>query len=227
MIFKTSIKNWAEADRPREKLLQKGRAALTDTELLAILLGSGSKQNSAMDLARLILKQSDNNLNQLALKDADELMKLDGVGPAKAVNLIAALELSIRRKTDPTENKITSAQDAHRLMYPILKDLGHEEFWLLSLNRRNVVLKKTRISAGGVSGTVVDAKIIFKKAIDHLASGLIVVHNHPSGNPKPSGADVRLTKKLVASGKLLDVAVLDHLIFAGDTFFSFAEEGLI
>ena len=224
-----SIKEWAEDDRPREKLLEKGRQALSDAELLAILLGSGTVSISAVELAKQILQGSDNNLNELAKLSVKDLQKFKGIGEAKAITIVSALELGRRRKeAEPVERaKITSSQDAYELMKPYLLDLHYEEFWVLLLNRSNSVIKKEKISAGGVSGTVADPKIIFKLALQETTSHLILVHNHPSGNLSPSKADIDLTKKIKEGAKLLDMQVLDHLIFTDAGYYSFADEGIL
>lgn len=221
------ITNWAEEDRPREKLLLKGRAALSDAELIGILIGSGTVSLSAVDLAKLILKEVNNDLNQLASLSVTDLKKFRGIGEAKAIAIVSALELGRRRKDSDTPKKmiITRSEDVYSLMKPHLLDLPHEEFWVVLLNRANMVVKKVTISSGGISGTVADPRKIFKHAIEHLASGIILVHNHPSGNLKPSEADFQLTKKIKEGGKCLDIPVLDHLIFTNNGYYSFADEG--
>jgi DNA repair protein RadC len=223
------IKNWAEEDRPREKMLLKGRAALSDAELLAILIGSGTRELSAVDVCKNILFQNNNDLNQLAKLSIKDLMKQKGIGEAKAISIVAALELGRRRKdTDKVEQvKIQSSATVYDLMKPHLLDLNNEEFWILLLNRGNMVMKKHQVSFGGVSGTVVDPKIIFKIALENLASGIILVHNHPSGQLRPSEADLRITKQLKAAGDVLEIKVLDHIIFTNESYLSFADEGLM
>lgn len=224
-----TIKSWAEEDRPREKLMAKGKAALTDAELIAILMGSGTRELTAVDLAQLILRSVNHNLHELAKLSLKDLMKFKGVGEAKAISILAALELGRRRKDSEVlkKPKITCADDAYEVIRPHLMDLNHEQFWVILLSRSNEVLKKVQISAGGVSGTVADPKFIFKEALEQLASGIILVHNHPSGNLKPSVADIDLTKKIKEGGKFLDIPVLDHLIFTNTAYFSFAEDGLL
>jgi DNA repair protein RadC len=224
-----NIKSWSPEDRPREKLLLKGTSALSDAELIAILLGSGTAKLSAVDVAKKVLAHVDNNLDSLARLTIKELMKAKGIGEAKAITIVAALELGRRRKDQSPEEKpkIDGAKTAADLIRGELMDLPHEEFWVLLLNRANRLVKKKKISEGGVSGTVADPKIIFKLAVEELASGIIVAHNHPSGNPKPSESDITLTKKIKEAGKLLDISLLDHLIIARDKYFSFADEGLI
>lgn len=222
-----SIKSWAEEDRPREKLLLKGRGALSDAELIAILIGSGNQEMSAVELSRHILKGAGNDLGELAKFSVSELKKIKGIGEAKALSIISALELGRRRKeSEPLrKEKICSSRDIYELMKPHLMDLPHEEFWVVLLNRANVVLKKTIISTGGISGTVADPKLIFKTALENLASAIILVHNHPSGNAKPSDADVLLTRKLREAGTMLEIPVLDHLIFTDSSYYSFVDEG--
>jgi DNA repair protein RadC len=222
------ILSWAEEDRPREKLMLKGKAALSDAELVAILIGSGTRELSAVDLSKMILQSVGNNLNELAKLSLQDLQKFKGIGEAKAISIAAALELGRRRKDAEIikKHKITCSGDAYEAIRPHLMDLYHEEFWLILLNRANEVIRPMQISSGGVAGTVADPKMIFKAAIEHLASAIILVHNHPSGNLQPSQADKDLTKKLKESGKLLDIPVLDHLIFADSGYFSFADEGI-
>lgn len=223
------IKSWAEEDRPREKLMLKGKAALTDAELIAILMGSGTRELTAVDLAQLILKSVNHNLHELAKLSLKDLMKFKGIGEAKAISILAALELGRRRKESEVlkKERIACSKDAYEAIRPFLMDLPHEEFWILLLSRSNEVMKKIQISSGGVSGTVADPKLIFKAAVEHLASGIILVHNHPSGNLKPSQADIDLTKKISQGGRALDISILDHLIFTNMAYFSFADEGLI
>ena len=226
--YKLNIKQWAEEDRPREKLLLKGKSALSNAELLGILIGSGTRELTAVDLAKTILDQSNNDLNKIARLSVQDLKKFKGIGDAKAINIVSALEISRRRTTEnSTTEKITSSADVYEFMKPELTDLGHEEFWLLLLNRANKIIKKQPISQGGVSGTVADPKLIFNHALNHLASSIILVHNHPSGNTKPSEADKRLTRQLFEAGKFLEIAVLDHIIFTDNAYFSFADQNLL
>lgn len=224
-----NIKSWAAEDRPREKLVLKGKSTLSDAELIAILLGTGTATMSAVDLAKKILLGADNNLNVLARLSIKELMKVKGIGEAKAISIVAALELGRRRKESDTDEKpkITSSKDAYDHIKSELLDIPHEEFWILLVNRANRIIKKHQISLGGVAGTVADPKIIFKLALEELASGIILVHNHPSGNLSASQADVDLTKKIKEAGKLLEIQVLDHIIIAGKNYFSFADEGIL
>lgn len=224
----SKILSWAEEDRPREKLLLKGKAALSDAELIAILIGSGTRELSAVDLSKLILQSVNNNLNELAKLSINDLMKFKGIGDAKAISIAAALELGRRRKESETlkKPKVSSSADAYEAIRPYLMDLQHEQFWVLLLNRANEVIRPQQISIGGVSGTVADPKMIFKAAIEHLASSIILVHNHPSGNLTPSQTDKDLTKKVKEAGRTLDIPVLDHLIFSDNAYFSFADEGI-
>lgn len=223
------IRNWALEDRPREKMLRKGISSLSNTELLAILIRSGGREASAVELARQILSQSGNNLLELGKKSINDLLKHPGMGPAKAVTIVAALELGRRRKTSETREKvrISGSQDVFNLFQPILADLPHEEFWVLLLNRSNRVIDHLRISQGGISGTVIDVRLILKNALDRLASSLILCHNHPSGNLKPSEADTKITSKISEASKTMDIQLLDHLIIADNSYFSFSDEGMI
>ncbi len=226
---KISIKAWAEEDRPREKLNAQGRRALSDAELIAILIGSGNRDESAVELSKRILHHYGNDLNKLGKVSVNELSRFKGIGEAKAISIIAALELG-RRRSD-TETKvadiITSSSTAWQILRRHLVDLNHEEFWILLLSRSNKVIAKELISKGGLSGTVADPKIIFSIALQHQASSIILAHNHPSGNLKPSQQDIDLTKKLYQAGKILDINVFDHLIITDDGFLSFADEGLL
>ena len=226
---KLGIKAWAEEDRPREKLMEKGRHVLTEAELIAILIGSGSRDETAVELSKRILASVGNNLNDLGKLNVNELIKFKGIGEAKAISVMAALELGRRRKEAEVvkRDKISISKDVYDIMKPILLDLPHEEFWLLILNRANLVIKKELISRGGVSGTVVDTKIIFKAAVENYASSIIICHNHPSGNLIPSEADIRITKNIKEAGKLMEIPLLDHLIIAENGFYSFVDEGMI
>lgn len=223
------IKSWAEEDRPREKLIDKGRHVLTEAELIAILIGSGSKNETAVELAKRILLSVNNNLNELGKLTVNDLMKFKGIGEAKAIGIIAALELGRRRKETEVlkKEKISSSKDAFELFRISMLDLPHEEFWLLLLNRSNTVIKKELISRGGIAGTVVDSKIIFKTAIENYASSIIICHNHPSGNSKPSEQDIKLTKSIKEISKLMEIPLLDHLIIADSDYYSFADEGVL
>lgn len=223
------IKSWAEEDRPREKLLAKGKASLSDAELIAILIGSGSRNETAVGLAQRILTHAENNLHDLGKCSLSELMKFKGIGEAKAITIAAAMELGRRRQLSDIKERpqIRSSRDGYNVIAPILIDLPHEEFWILLLNRANRVMARERISIGGVAGTVVDAKMIFKKAIEQLASSIVLCHNHPSGNLNPSQADIKITRKLKTAGESLDIAVLDHLIVSEKGYYSFADEGMM
>ena len=226
---KLSIKDWSEDDRPREKLLQKGIQSLSDAELIAILIGSGNRDMSAVELSKYILSENSNNLNNIAKKSVQELINFKGIGEAKAISILSALELGKRRESSEVEerNKITSSKDVFLLLNSKYKDLPYEEFWVIFLNRSNKIIHKERMSQGGVSGTVVDIRIILKKAIENLASSIILSHNHPSGQLKASKQDLDLTQKLKEAAKLIDVSVLDHIIVADNKYYSFADEGIL
>ncbi len=225
----SGIKSWAEDDRPREKLILKGRQALSDAELIAILLGSGSRNQSAVDLAKDVLKAYHNRLNELGRLQIDDLKKFKGIGEAKAISVLAALELGRRRGVEEVTSKpkIGSSKDAYQILTPFLADIDHEEFWILLLSRAHEVKDKICISRGEISGTVVDQRLIFKPAISRLASAIILAHNHPSGTLYPSQQDKSLTKRLMESAKLLDIPILDHIIYTDNGYFSFADDGLI
>jgi DNA repair protein RadC len=226
---KLGIKAWAEADRPREKLLQQGRRQLTDAELIAILIGSGNKNETAVDLSKRILSSCQNDLDKLSQLGVKELSRFKGIGEAKAISIVAALELGRRRNGTgaPEIQKILSSIDAFRIIKADLADLPHEEFWLLLLNRANVMIGKHFMSKGGQAGTVIDPKIVFKIAIEHGAASMVLVHNHPSGNLKPSNADINITNKLVEWGKLMEITIFDHLIVCNHNFLSMADEGYL
>lgn len=223
------ITDWAVEDRPREKLYQKGTSSLSDAELLAILIGSGTKSRSAVDLGRELLSMADNNLNSLGKLSISDLTKIRGIGNARAVTIAAALELGRRRKLAelPELPQIKCSRDVFELVTPVLSDLSHEEFWILFLNRSNKVINRMKLSQGGISGTVTDVRMIMKKAIENLASGIIVCHNHPSGNLSPSESDTRITQKIKEAGNLMDIQLLDHLIISDKDYYSFADNGLI
>jgi DNA repair protein RadC len=224
-----SIKDWADDDRPREKLLIKGKGALSDAELVAILIASGNRHESAVELSKRILQSLGNNLNRLAKLSAHDLIKFKGIGEAKAISIIASLELGRRRRSADVleKDKIGGSKDAFQILQLKLEDIPHEEFWIVLLNRANKVIDTKLVGRGGVSSTVVDSKVIFSFALESLASGIILGHNHPSGNLKPSNSDLRLTKKIVDAGKIMEVPVLDHIIVGDNDYFSFADEGLI
>lgn len=233
MYKKLSIKEWAVEDRPREKMLLKGIRSLSEAELIAILIGSGSMDESAVDLSKRVLASANNNLNELGKKTIQDYQEFKGIGPAKAITISAAMELGRRRKeSQPLDKaKVVSSGDAASIFKPLLSDLPHEEFWILLLNRNNLVIDKLMVSQGGLSGTVIDVRIILKKAlslaIEKLACSIILCHNHPSGNLVPSEADKEITRKIKEAGKHMDIPVLDHIIIGNESYFSFADEGLI
>lgn len=225
----SALKSWAVEERPREKGLANGVQQLSDSELLAILLRSGTRNMTAVELARQLLIQVDHNLQELGKLAIHDLLKQKGIGPAKAISILAALELGRRRGGIQQIEKtpVKSSRTVFHLFHPLLGDLEHEEFWLLMLNRANRVLGRSKVSQGGLSGTVIDTRIILKKALDSLASSIIVCHNHPSGNTQPSDADVKITEKLKKASEMLEIKFLDHVIIADKSYFSFADEGLI
>lgn len=224
-----SIKNWNEDDRPREKMLLKGRIALSDAELIAILISSGSRNESAVSLSQRILASASNNLNDLGRLSISDLMKFKGIGEAKAIAIAAAMELGRRRRTAEALHldKITSSNSVFEYMQPIIGELPHEEFWILYLNNSNKIIQSAQLSKGGITGTVVDSRLAFKQALQLGAVGIILAHNHPSGTLKPSQADIQLTKKLKVAGESLDIKVLDHLIITEKAYFSFADENML
>lgn len=225
----TSIKKWAEEDRPREKLQLHGKQTLSNAELLAILISTGTKSKSAIDLSREILKKCDNNLNELAKLSVKDLVKIGGIGEAKAITIVSAIELGGRRQVEEVKQKkyIGHSKDIYELFKHKIGDIEHEEFWVLLLNRGLKVLGEKLVSEGGISGVSVDAKRIFKIALDEGAVSIALAHNHPSGNNKPSEEDINLTKKLTQAGKLLDINVIDHIIVTQNNYYSFADEGEI
>ncbi len=223
-----SIKNWALEDRPREKYVSKGVNSLTDAELFAILLGSSYKEKSALDLSKEMLLSVSNNLDAFARLTINDLIKFKGVGEVKAITLQVAFEIARRRKV--AENSIEfikTSEDVFKIFGPKLRDLSVEQFHIILLNRKNGILSMQKISEGGTTGTVVDAKVVFKKAFDHLATAMILVHNHPSGNKMPSSADLEITKKIKSFGELIEMTILDHIIIANDNYFSFADENVL
>ncbi|MGB5417831.1 RadC family protein [Algibacter sp.] len=224
-----SIKNWSQDDQPREKLLYKGKAALSDAELVAILIGSGNRQESAVDLCKRILASTDNNLSALGKLTIKQLMEFKGIGEAKAISIIAALELGRRRRGEEAleKRKITSSASVFELMQPIIGELEHEEFWIIYVNNSNKVLQKNQLSKGGITGTLVDVRLVLKNALEVGATGLVLAHNHPSGTLKPSEADKQITQKLKSAAQSLDIKVLDHLIITEKAYFSFADESLL
>lgn len=225
----SSITAWAEADRPREKMLLKGVAALSDSELLAILIGSGTVGESAVALGQRILGDTDHSLHDLGRKSVKDLQRYKGIGEAKAITIAAALELGRRRQLSDLRKrpKVTCSRDAYQVIAPLLTDLYHEEFWVLLLNQANEVMDRKMVSSGGLTATIVDVRVFFRHALEGKAAGVIAVHNHPSGNLKPSQADIVLTQKLAQGGKLIELPLLDHLIVSERGYYSFADEGLL
>jgi DNA repair protein RadC len=225
----TTIKDWSVEDRPREKLLKSGVQSLSNAELLALLIGSGTRENNAVDLARNILSTVRNNLYDLGKLTTEELVKIRGIGLARAITLQAALELGTRRNSSYGQEKIliSNSESAYELLYPIIGELDHEEFWIIILNRAHRVLNTEKISQGGLTGTVIDTRMILKHALDKRATSIIISHNHPSGNKTPSEADIQITKKIRSAAEIMDIMVLDHVIVAGKTYFSFADEGIM
>jgi DNA repair protein RadC len=224
-----SIKNWSQDDQPREKLRDKGKTVLSDAELVAILIGSGNREESAVDLCKRILASVDNNLNALGKLSIKQLMEFKGIGEAKAITIAAALELGRRRRIEDTVRleKITSSQSVFDVMQPVLGELPHEEFWILYLNNSNKIIQKNQLSKGGITGTLVDVRLVLKNALETGATALILCHNHPSGTLKPSQADKDITQKLKTAAQSLDIKVLDHLIITEKAYFSFADESML
>lgn len=224
-----SIKNWSDDDKPREKLLNKGRTALSDAELIAILIGSGSRNESAVELSKRILASVDNNLNELGKLSIQQLMKFKGIGEAKAISIAAAMEIGRRRRGEDAQKieKIGSSQDAYEVLQPFMGELEHEEFWILYLNNSNKILHKAQLSKGGITGTLVDVRLIMKQALELGAVAIILAHNHPSGTLKPSNADKEITQKVKNASGSLDIRVLDHLIITQKEYFSFADNQLL
>lgn len=224
-----SIKYWAEDDKPREKLMLKGKAALSDAELIAILIGSGSRNESAVELSKRILKSVDNNLNALGKLSTQQLMNFKGIGEAKAVTIAAAAELGRRRREEESIDlkKITSSKAVYEIMQPLIGELPHEEFWVLYLNNSNKVIYKSQLSKGGITGTVVDVRLAFKLALEHNATAMILVHNHPSGVLQASDADKQTTKQMKQAGHSLSINILDHVIVTEKSYLSFADDGIL
>jgi len=224
-----SIKNWSQDDQPREKLRDKGKAALSDAELVAILIGSGNRDESAVALCKRILSRVDNNLSELGKLSIKQLMEFKGIGEAKAITIASALELGRRRRGEEAleKKKITSSASVFELMQPVIGELPHEEFWIVYLNNSNKVIQKNQLSKGGITGTLVDVRLALKTALEVGATGIILAHNHPSGTLKASEADKQLTLKLSTAAKSLDIKVLDHLIITEKAYFSFADEGML
>ncbi len=224
-----SIKNWSDDDKPREKLVQKGKSVLSDAELIAILIGSGSRNESAVELAKRILASANNNLNELGKLSIKQLMQFKGIGEAKAVSIAAALEIGRRRRGEEAQKitKINSSKNVFELLQPKMGELPHEEFWIVFLNNSNAVLQAGQLSKGGITGTLVDVRLVLKQALELGAVGLILAHNHPSGTLRPSEADKQITKKLKVASEALDIKVLDHIIITQKEYFSFADENIL
>ncbi|WBL21882.1 RadC family protein [Zunongwangia sp. HRR-M8] len=224
-----SIKNWAIDDRPREKLLRKGKLSLSDSELIAILISSGNRKETAVELSKRILASTQNNLSELGKLTVSQLCKFSGIGEAKAITIIAALELGRRRRLENAleRTKITSSRSVFELMQPVIGELPHEEFWIIYLNNSNKVIDKLQLSKGGITGTLVDVRLTLKKALELGAVSIILAHNHPSGTLKPSTADKNLTQKLKTASESLDIKVLDHIIVTEMSYFSFADEAIL
>ena len=223
------IKFLAEDDRPREKFLLKGKNSLSDAELLAIIMGSGNREDSAVELSRKILKSVDNNWHNLSRLHIPDLMKFKGVGEAKAISIAVALEIGHRRAAQevPDRVQITCSRDTYNVLSPYLSDLNTEEFWAIYLNQNNRVIGKSRLSSGGINQSVVDVRILFKSALDHLSTAIVIAHNHPSGNLKPSAEDLKITRQIADAGKILNIQLLDHLIISQNSYFSFADENVL
>ncbi len=226
---KLNIKSWAVEDRPREKMLRNGSRSLSDAELIAILIGSGNLNETAVELSRRILASVDNNLNELGRKSIEYLQQFKGIGEAKAITIVAALELGKRRKESDvfSKNRIGGSKDAADYFQPLLGDLNYEEFWILMLDRGNKILDKFMVSSGGISGTVIDVRKIMKVALEKQSSSLILCHNHPSGTLQASDADMKITRKILDAAKLMDMSVIDHIIIGNDKYLSMADEGLL
>lgn len=223
------IRSWSEDDRPREKLMLKGKSALSDAELIAILIGSGSRNETAVDLSKRMLSKSNNNLNSFGKSSMEQLMLFKGIGQAKAITIIAAMELGRRRKSEDAVElfKISSSKSVFQIMQPIIGELPHEEFWIIYLNNSNKIIHKCQLSKGGITGTVVDVRLVFKIGIEQNATAIILCHNHPSGVLTASEADKQITRKLKIAGENLDIKVLDHLIVTETAYYSFADEGIL
>jgi len=224
-----SVKSWAEDDRPREKMLLKGQAALSDTELIAILMNTGTREEMVIDLAKRILASVGNDLVALSRLNVKEFTRFKGIGPAKAVTIAAALELGRRRRDyEATQSiQVSTSRVAYEYMASSMADLDHEQFWILLLNRGNKILGKHLVSTGGLTGTVADQRMIFKKALEHSACGIILAHNHPSGSAKPSQSDTQITRRISGAGQIMDIPILDHLIITESGYFSFADQGML
>ena len=223
------ISSWSEEDKPREKLMLKGKSALSDAELIAILIGSGSRNESAVDLSKRMLASVTHNLNSLGKLSLSQLMQFKGIGEAKAITIVAALELGRRRRVEETVElvKISSSKVIFDVMQPIIGELPHEEFWIVYLNNSNKAIAKTQLSKGGITGTVVDIRLVFKMALEYGATSIVLCHNHPSGSLKPSDADIQITQKLKRAGESLEIAILDHVIVTETSYFSFVDQGIL
>lgn len=226
---KLNIKDWAVEDRPREKLTRNGSRSLSDAELIAILIGSGNLEESAVELSRRILDSVDNNLKELGRKSIEYLLQFKGIGEAKAITIVAALELGKRRKESDIKirSKITGSKDVADFFQPVIGDLGHEEFWIMFLDRGNKIKESFKLSQGGITGTVIDVRIILKSALEKDACSIILCHNHPSGTLQPSDADLKITRKICDAAKIMDMSVLDHIIIGDNKYYSFADEGML
>lgn len=228
-LIPKGIKAWAVDDRPREKLISKSHRSLSNAELLAIVIGSGSNDQSAVELSKSILNSVSNNLAELSRLGLPELMKFKGIGEAKASNIVAVMELGRRRRLagEQKNNRIVSSRDAFEIILPIIGDLKHEEMWILTIKNGNHFHRSLCVSEGGVGSTIADPKKIFRLALENNAAGIVICHNHPSGNRKPSKADIDLTRKCIEAGKSIDMPVIDHIIVANDTYFSFGDQGML
>lgn len=224
-----SIKFLAEDDRPREKFLQKGKNSLSDSELLAIIMRNGNKDESALELSRRILTSVNNNWNQLSLLSVKDLMRFKGVGQVKAITIATALEIGRRRAGQEIPEKllISNSSDGYKILRNYLSDLRTEEFWAIFLNQSNRVLHFAQLTQGGINQSIVDIRILFKTALDHYATALIIAHNHPSGNLKPSKEDLEITQRIKEAGKMLNIQLLDHLIITQNAYFSFSDDGIL
>ncbi|GAB1453375.1 DNA repair protein RadC [Draconibacterium sp.] len=226
---KLVIKEWAVEDRPREKLSKLGPRSLSDAELIAILISSGNIEETAVELSRRILASVDNDLNELGRKSIENLTVFKGIGEAKAITIVAALELGKRRKESDIriKSKITGSKDVADFFQPLLGDLNHEEFWMLLLNQGNKIKESYRVSEGGIAGTVIDVRKIMRIALEKQATSIVLCHNHPSGNLQVSDADLKITRKIKDAGKLMDIPVIDHIIIGNDKYYSFADDGIL
>ncbi|MFC2090887.1 DNA repair protein RadC [Bacteroidota bacterium] len=226
---RNSIKDWSVEDRPREKFMKSGMQSLSNAELIALLLGSGTKEMNAVDVARELLAVVNNNLHELGKLSIYDLKKIKGIGNARSINLLAALELGSRRSSSysPEKRSIKNSQSAYDILYPYIGELQHEEFWIIILNRAHLVLTTQKISQGGLTGTVIDTRVILKHVIERKGTSLIISHNHPSGNKNPSESDISITKKIKSAAEIMDITLLDHIILAGKEYLSFADEGFL